>query len=83
MALSPALHFGYWLGAPTQPAFSHWILVVLYLGVFCFFWYLLRKRLSLLENWVDFKLRQMGVLESRPKESSSGIHQNLEFHPPA
>lgn len=82
MAFSPALHFGYWLGAPTKPAFSYLVLVALYLAVLIFFWYLLRKRMRQLESWVDFKLRLMGVLDSRPESASSLVHRPLEIHPP-
>jgi len=66
-SFSPAVHFGYWLGAPTQPAFNYLILVGLYLVAFLFFLRLIRKRIRRMEALVDYRLSVMGVLAPAPE----------------
>jgi len=66
MSFSPLRHYAYWLGMTVArnrtPAFSSYVLDLVYLLVFIVFWFLLRGRMRKLEAWVDFKLRMMGAL---------------------
>ncbi len=67
-SFSPGVHFAYWLGAPSRPAFSYLIVVGLYFVTFLLFFRLIRRRLKQMEALVDYKLRVMGVLVAGPKK---------------
>jgi len=67
-SFSPGVHFAYWLGAPSRPAFSYLIVVGLYFVTFLLFFRLIRRRLRQMEALVDYKLRVMGVLVAGPKK---------------